>query len=127
LVANANYFMIIFHIVSEIFLNLQRKQKIEYFNKFVNAANCLFLRFGSLNSTYQLSVKNMKIKCLFLIALLLSITSIDFAQTKTKPAAIAPDAVVKNFYAAHDAGQGPFFQTKSRALVDRYFAKIWRI
>jgi hypothetical protein len=45
--------------------------------------------------------------------------------------ALAPDAVVKNFYAAHDAGRSPFFQSKNRALVDRYFHKeladlIWK-
>ena len=36
---------------------------------------------------------------------------------------LAPDAVVRNFYAAHDAGKSPFFQSKNRALVDKYFTK----
>lgn len=44
---------------------------------------------------------------------------------------LTPDAVVKNFYATHDAGRSPFFQSKNRALVDRYFTKeladlIWK-
>ncbi len=73
----------------------------------------------------------MKIKCLFLTALLLTLTNIGFAQKKKLTAAGAPDQIVRNFYAAHDAGRGPFFQTKSRALVDRYFNRkladlIWK-
>lgn len=72
----------------------------------------------------------MKIKSLILTALLLA-ASVGFAQSKTAAAAAAPEMVVKNFYAAHDAGKGPFFQTKSRALVDKYFNKeladlIWK-
>lgn len=73
----------------------------------------------------------MKIKFLFLTALLLAVASTGFAQTKKPATAIAPDAVVKNFYATHDAGKSPFYQTKSRALVDKYFNKeladlIWK-
>jgi hypothetical protein len=42
-----------------------------------------------------------------------------------------PDAIVKDLYAAQKAGSSPFFQTKSRALVDKYFTKdfadlIWK-
>jgi len=38
---------------------------------------------------------------------------------------------VKKLYATHDAGNSPFFQSKNRALVDRYFHKeladlIWK-
>ena len=45
--------------------------------------------------------------------------------------AIAPEVVVRNLYAAHKANRGPFFQVKSRALVDKYFTKdfadlIWK-
>ncbi len=73
----------------------------------------------------------MKIKWLLLTVVILSFTSISFAQSKTKTTPIAPDAVVKNFYATHDADKSPFFQTKSRALVDKYFTKdladlIWK-
>ena len=65
----------------------------------------------------------MKIKRLILTALLLAVaSSIGFAQTKT--AAVAPDAVVKNLYAAQkNPKTSPFFQAKKRALVDKYFTK----
>ena len=45
---------------------------------------------------------------------------------------LTPDAVVKNLYAAQKAEQtNPFFQTKNRQLVDKYFTKdfadlIWK-
>jgi len=43
----------------------------------------------------------------------------------------AVDALVKDLYAQHDARKSPFFQTKNRALVDKYFDKnladlIWK-
>ena len=71
----------------------------------------------------------MGIKIVLLTALFLAFGSIGYAQSKT--AAIAPNVIVKNLYAAQKAGSGPFFQTKSRALVDKYFAKdfadlIWK-
>ena len=71
----------------------------------------------------------MKTKVVLLTALLLALSSIGFAQSKT--AAIAPNVIVKNLYAAQKAGSSPFFQTKNRALVDRYFTKdladlIWK-
>src|SRR5262245_25942694 len=34
-----------------------------------------------------------------------------------------PDALVKDLYKAHDHKRGPFFQTKSRALLYQYFEK----
>jgi hypothetical protein len=42
-----------------------------------------------------------------------------------------PEALVTALYKAHDRNQSPFFQTKSRALVDRYFERsladlIWK-
>lgn len=71
----------------------------------------------------------MKTKIIFLAVVLLAFSSVGFAQSKTSAA--APDAVVKNLYAAHKAGKTPFFQTKSRSMVDQYFAKdladmIWK-
>jgi hypothetical protein len=63
----------------------------------------------------------MKIRYVFLTALILAVSSIGFAQSKTK--AVAPNVVVQNLYKAHKAGSSPFFQTKSRALVDKYFTK----
>ena len=72
----------------------------------------------------------MKIKIVLLAVCLLAFGSINFAQSKKKPAAIAPEQVVKNLYAATVA-KNPFFQKKSRALVDRYFTgeladAIWK-
>jgi hypothetical protein len=71
----------------------------------------------------------MKTKIVLLTALLLSFSSIGFALSATK--IITPDVVVKNLYAAQKADSSPFFQTKSRALVDKYFTKdfadlIWK-
>jgi Protein of unknown function (DUF3828) len=45
--------------------------------------------------------------------------------------ATAPDALVKELYEQHDKKTSPFFQTKDRALVDKYFDKtladlIWK-
>lgn len=53
-------------------------------------------------------------------------------KTKTDSnAAGSPDLVVKSLYEAQKADNGPFFQTKDRAVVDRYFTKdfadlIWK-
>jgi Protein of unknown function (DUF3828) len=78
----------------------------------------------------------MKIKCLFLTALLLAVATIGFAQAKKpiakKTAANTPEQVVKDLFAAQKSEKtNPFTQTQSRALVDRYFAKdiadmIWK-
>ncbi len=38
-------------------------------------------------------------------------------------AEVAPDVLVADLYKQHDADKSPFFQTKSRALVDKYFTK----
>lgn len=72
----------------------------------------------------------MKIKSLLLTALLLTVTSVGFAQTK-RTKTIAPNVIVKNLYAAQKAGKSPFSQTKNRVLVDKYFTKdladlIWK-
>jgi hypothetical protein len=74
----------------------------------------------------------MKIKCLLLTALLLAvITAIGFAQAN-KPTEIAPEQVVKDLYAAQkNEKTNPFFQTKNRALLDKFFTKdladmIWK-
>ena len=69
----------------------------------------------------------MKIKIVLLVTLFLAMSSIGFAQPKP----IAPNVVVKNLYAAHKAGRGPFFQTKSRVRLDKTFTKyladlIWK-
>lgn len=43
----------------------------------------------------------------------------------------APDALVRDLYKQHDADRSPFFQSKDRARVDKYFVKstadlIWK-
>lgn len=58
------------------------------------------------------------------------------AATTPTPAAAqtpktAPDALVKDLHKQHDARKSPFFQTKDRALVDKFFdvnlaAMIWK-
>ena len=72
----------------------------------------------------------MKFKSLIFIAILMASVSIGFAQGKaTKPA--NPKVIIKNLYKAQKAGTGPFFQTKGRAVIDKYFTKdladlIWK-
>lgn len=68
----------------------------------------------------------MRIKFVLLTTLFLIFSSVGFAQQ-----AATPDAIVKDLYAAQKADSSPFFQTKSRALVDKYFTKdfadlIWK-
>ncbi|HEX8493839.1 MAG TPA: hypothetical protein VF658_13425 [Pyrinomonadaceae bacterium] len=56
------------------------------------------------------------------------------AKVKTPSTAkttIEPHVIIKDLYAAQKADSGPFFQTKDRALVDKYFTKaladlIWK-
>jgi len=72
----------------------------------------------------------MKIKIVLIAVCLLAFGSVNFAQKKKTKAAITPDQVVKNLYAAKDE-KSPFFQKKSRALVDKYFTgnladAIWK-
>jgi len=58
-------------------------------------------------------------KLVLLFAALLLITPIALAQS-----AQTPDALVRDLYAAHkNRRTDPFFQTKSRARLDKYFAK----
>jgi hypothetical protein len=71
----------------------------------------------------------MKLKIVIITALLLAFSTVGFARSETQTT--TPDVVVKNLYAAQKAGTGPFFQTRNRALVDRYFSKdladmIWK-
>ena len=53
------------------------------------------------------------------------------SPTPNVAAQTAPDALVTDLYKQHDAKKSPFFQTKDRALVDKYFVKatadlIWK-
>jgi hypothetical protein len=62
-------------------------------------------------------------------ALLLATAATVRAQTAAKP--MSADALVADLYKAHDQKRSPFFQTKSRALLYKYFEKtladmIWK-
>ena len=63
---------------------------------------------------------------------IVEVQTVKSLAVKTSTAAkIAPDALVKNLYAAQKTNAGPFFQKKSRVLVDKYFTKdfadlIWK-
>ncbi len=71
----------------------------------------------------------MRIKAILFSLLLMSSSSLSLAQTS---AAIGPDTVVRNLYAARKRpATDPFFQTKSRIRLDKYFTKelgdlIWK-
>lgn len=71
----------------------------------------------------------MRNKIVLLGALIVALSSTGLAQSKT--AATAPNSIVQNLYAARARGSSPFFQTKDRSLVDKYFTKdladlIWQ-
>lgn len=74
----------------------------------------------------------MKLKIILLALCLLALGSVSFAQKKkTTTAAATPDLVVKKLYSVHNTDNGPFHQTKKRALIDTYFVKeladmIWK-
>ena len=60
-----------------------------------------------------------------------SLAAVDNTAAKTNSTQAAPDAIVKELYARHDKDGDPFFQTKNRALVDKFFVKkfadlIWK-
>ena len=71
----------------------------------------------------------MRSKLFVIVSLTLFVCSSGFAQKKA--AVTGPETVVKNLYAAHNGKKSPFFQNKSRALVDKYFTgtladAIWK-
>jgi hypothetical protein len=71
---------------------------------------------------------------LFIAVLLVSIsaTPSGTAYSQTRSAVrLSPNALVADLYRAHNRKQSPFFQTKSRALLYKYFEKgladmIWK-
>jgi hypothetical protein len=71
----------------------------------------------------------MKIKIAVLSVLLLSLSPTVFGQKAKGP---APEVIVRNLYAARKRpATDPFFQTKSRARLNKYFTKefadlIWK-
>src|SRR6267154_2084508 len=69
---------------------------------------------------------------LFTIVLLLTANSYATAHGQaTAVKRLSPDALVADLYRVHDRKHGPFFQTRSRALLYKYFEKsladvIWK-
>ena len=59
---------------------------------------------------------------IFLVVGLLAAVSFG-AAAQAAPEALTPEALVKDLYRAQKAEKGPFFETKNRALVDKYFTK----
>ena len=71
----------------------------------------------------------MRTRLTAIFFVILMCASAAFAQSTTKQK--SPDALVADLYKAHDQKRGPFFQTKSRALLYTYFEKsladmIWK-
>ena len=69
----------------------------------------------------------MKLFAMFLAVILSTFAPAGYAKTK----ALSPDAMVKALYETNETPSNPFFQTKNRALLDRYFIKdladlIWK-
>jgi len=65
------------------------------------------------------------------LALLLIVVLSSAGRAETKTKALGPVAIVKDLYRVQQADNGPFFQTKNRAIVDQYFMKdladrIWK-
>jgi len=54
---------------------------------------------------------------------LLSVGSTHLPAAESKAKESGPQEVVKNLYAAHDAKKSPFFQSKKRGELDKYFTK----
>ena len=68
---------------------------------------------------------------LVILTLILCARAAPACAQSTAATANTPDALVADLYRAHKQKRGPFFQTRSRALVDKYFAKpladlIWK-
>jgi len=73
---------------------------------------------------------NMRFSLLAAAILVCSSASAAWAQTPGAPPK-TPAALVKDLYQAQKQKRGPFFQRRSRALVDKYFVKsladlIWK-
>ena len=73
------------------------------------------------------------LKPVLFIALLLLATNVSFNAYGQRAASnrLSPTALVADLYRVHDAKHSPFFQTRNRALLDKYFEKsladaIWQ-
>lgn len=105
---------------AKIFARKEKLMKNNLANKFLFAA---FLAFTAINCSS--AAPNLAINSNIAAA------NSDDAVIKTQEtgeavaavAAIAPEELIADLYKQHDANNSPFFQTKNRALVDKYFTK----
>src|SRR3979409_161883 len=70
------------------------------------------------------------VKPILFIAVLLLTANFSFGQT-TSSTRLSPNALVADLYREHNRKHSPFFQTRSRALLYKYFEKsladmIWK-
>jgi hypothetical protein len=73
----------------------------------------------------------MKATKLVLLTLFVFSTINISAEPRAQKRPVSPDALVADLYRQHNRKHSPFFQTRSRALVNRYFNKaladlIWK-
>ena len=73
----------------------------------------------------------MKSAKFVLLALVFFSTINIAAELRAKKRPVAPDALVADLYRQHNRKRSPFFQTRSRALVNKYFNQtlanlIWK-
>ena len=79
-------------------------------------------------SSFSIEEIHMRIRMiLFAVGLMIVACAMLSAQTSVS----TPDGLVKDLYRVHNQKHSPFFQTRSRALVDKYFEKslanlIWK-
>ncbi|HEU5238428.1 MAG TPA: DUF3828 domain-containing protein [Pyrinomonadaceae bacterium] len=67
----------------------------------------------------------------FLVVTMLCMTAVNTYGQSTANKQVSADALVKDLYKVHTQKRGPFYQTKSRALLYKYFEKsladmIWK-
>ena len=74
---------------------------------------------------------NKQMPLVIAAALLLCASTLATSAQTRAASPKTPDALVTDLYQAQKSKRGPFFQTRSRALVDKYFSKslgdlIWK-
>ena len=97
-------------------------------NKFLFTA---FLSFAALNCTSTAPNVTVNVNTANANSDAAVIENVNKGDAAIAVAETAPDVLVADLYKQHDADKSPFFQTKNRALVDKYFTKstadlIWK-
>src|SRR3954466_9432604 len=72
-----------------------------------------------------------KINLLILAIIVVSAAHVTVPSQTSSVKRLAPDALIADLYKEHNAKRSPFFQTRSRARVDKYFERdlgnlIWK-